>query len=31
MPPIGVVDVHRWRDEWRKNHGNGPKLWGNEP
>jgi len=29
-PFIGVVDIHRWRDSWRKSHGNGPTLWGNE-
>lgn len=23
-------DMHRWRHEWRKNNGNGSKLWGNE-
>ena len=23
-------DMHRWRHEWRKNFGNGTKLWGNE-
>jgi hypothetical protein len=27
---IGVVDIHRWRHEWRKNLGNDPQLWGNE-
>ncbi|UCF37174.1 MAG: DUF2961 domain-containing protein [Acidobacteriota bacterium] len=31
MPSIEVVDIHRWRHEWRKNRGNGAKLWGNEP
>lgn len=30
MPEIGVVDVHRWRHEWRKNLGWGASLWGNE-
>jgi hypothetical protein len=30
MPMITPVDVHKWRDEWRKAHGNGKKLWGNE-
>jgi hypothetical protein len=30
MPFIGVVDMHRWRHEWRKNMGNKGKLWGNE-
>lgn len=29
MPPIGPVEIHRWRDAWRKAHGSG-KLWGNE-
>ncbi|GAB4120875.1 MAG: DUF2961 domain-containing protein [Acidobacteriota bacterium] len=29
-PFIGVVDIHRWRHEWRKNKGAGAKLWGNE-
>jgi len=29
-PFIGVVDIHRWRHEWRKNKGNGARLWGNE-
>jgi len=29
MPEIGTVDVHRWRDAWRKARGGG-KLWGNE-
>ena len=23
-------DMHRWRHEWRKNRGNGSKLWGDE-
>jgi hypothetical protein len=30
-PLIGVVDIHRWRDAWRKQHGSDPQLWGNEP
>ena len=30
MPPIGTVDIHRWRHEWRKAHGSGSQLWGNE-
>ena len=30
MPEISSVDIHRWRDAWRKAHGNGPALWGNE-
>jgi hypothetical protein len=29
-PFIGVVDIHRWRHEWRKNSGSGKQLWGNE-
>ncbi|MFC1650189.1 glycoside hydrolase family 172 protein [Candidatus Latescibacterota bacterium] len=29
-PVIGTVDVHRWRDAWRKSMGNGATLWGNE-
>ncbi len=29
-PFIGVVDIHRWRDAWRKQQGNDPKLWGDE-
>ncbi len=29
MPPIGPVEMHRWRDAWRKALGSG-KLWGNE-
>jgi hypothetical protein len=29
-PFIGVVDMHRWRHEWRKNKGGGSRLWGNE-
>jgi hypothetical protein len=29
MPPIGAVEIHRWRDAWRKTKGSG-KLWGNE-
>lgn len=27
---IGVVDIHRWRHEWRQNQGSGKQLWGNE-
>jgi hypothetical protein len=27
---IGPVELHRWRHEWRKSHGNGSTLWGNE-
>jgi Protein of unknown function (DUF2961) len=30
MPDIGTTDIHRWRNEWRKNNGNDPLLWGNE-
>jgi hypothetical protein len=30
-PFIGVVDIHKWRDAWRKSQGNDPRLWGNEP
>lgn len=29
LPEIGTVDVHRWRDAWRKSRGGG-KLYGNE-
>ncbi len=29
-PDIGASEMHRWRNEWRKNMGNDPKLWGNE-
>lgn len=29
MPEIGVVEVHKWRDAWRRSKGGG-KLWGNE-
>ena len=29
-PMIDVRDIHRWRHEWRKNHGNDATLWGNE-
>jgi len=29
MPEIGVVEIHRWRDAWRQQMGNG-KLWGDE-
>jgi hypothetical protein len=29
MPGIGAVEIHRWRDAWRKARGGG-KLWGNE-
>ncbi len=30
MPENSVTDINRWRDAWRKAHGNGPQLWGNE-
>lgn len=30
MPEIGVVEIHRWRNAWRKAMGEGRKLWGNE-
>jgi hypothetical protein len=26
---IGPVEIHRWRDAWRKQKGGDPKLWGN--
>ena len=29
LPPIGPVDIHQWRDSWRRERGGGP-LWGNE-
>lgn len=29
LPAIGPVDIHRWRDAWRRELGAG-KLWGNE-
>ena len=29
LPPIGVTDIHKWRDSWRRERGGGP-LWGNE-
>lgn len=29
-PDIGVVEIHKWRDAWRRERGGGP-LWGNEP
>lgn len=29
MPFINLGDIHKWRNEWRKNKGNDPKLWGN--
>lgn len=30
MPKITFQDLHRWRDAWRKQMGNDPRLWGNE-
>ena len=30
MPEITPSDIHLWRDAWRKEHGNDPRLWGNE-
>ncbi|MFH1763568.1 MAG: glycoside hydrolase family 172 protein [Gemmatimonadota bacterium] len=30
MPMISTVEIHRWRDEWRKAMGNGSTLWGTE-
>jgi hypothetical protein len=30
MPQVDMVDIHRWRDAWRKAMGNDPKLWGKE-
>jgi hypothetical protein len=29
-PFVGVVEMHRWRDAWRKGKGSDPKLWGDE-
>jgi len=29
MPAINFVDIHKWRDAWRREMGGGP-LWGNE-
>jgi hypothetical protein len=29
LPPIGVSDIHKWRDAWRRSQ-DGGKLWGNE-
>jgi Protein of unknown function (DUF2961). len=29
-PMIRPEEIHKWRHEWRKNKGNGSKLWGNE-
>jgi hypothetical protein len=30
MPMIGPVEIHRWRQEWRRAMGNGSRLWGTE-
>ncbi|MFA5265139.1 MAG: glycoside hydrolase family 172 protein [Opitutaceae bacterium] len=30
MPAISVRDIHLWRNAWRQQMGNAPKLWGNE-
>lgn len=30
MPAITPSNIHLWRDAWRRQHGSGPKLWGNE-
>ena len=30
MPAVDTVEIHRWRDAWRKSLGNDKKLWGNE-
>ena len=30
MPPLGAVEMHKWRDSWRREQGGGA-LWGNEP
>jgi hypothetical protein len=30
MPLIGPVQIFKWRQEWRKNRGNSPDLWGDE-
>ncbi|MDX1385454.1 MAG: glycoside hydrolase family 172 protein [Thermoanaerobaculia bacterium] len=27
---INMIDIHRWRHEWRRNRGGDPRLWGNE-
>jgi hypothetical protein len=29
-PVINFLDMHRWRNEWRKNMGEGTNAWGNE-
>jgi hypothetical protein len=30
MPVTNNVDIHKWREAWRRANGNGMKLWGNE-
>lgn len=30
MPLTGPVEIHKWREEWRRAKNNGTKLWGNE-
>lgn len=30
LPVINMIDIHRWRNEWRKNIGTGENPWGNE-
>lgn len=30
LPEIGTIEIHRWRDEWRKSMGNSSWLWGDE-
>ncbi|HEX2534048.1 MAG TPA: glycoside hydrolase family 172 protein [Chitinophagaceae bacterium] len=30
LPQIGPVDMHKWRDAWRKSKGDGTRLWGNQ-
>jgi len=30
MPMIGPVEIHLWRDAWRRSMGSGAQLWGNE-
>lgn len=31
QPPVGPVEIHRWRDAWRQQQGADSTLWGNEP
>jgi hypothetical protein len=30
-PVINLLDIHRWRDQWRKSMGEGTSPWGSEP